>query len=236
MHAGPEHLFQQAQERFARQDYRGAVLLLEEALEAGHAFADVHHLLGLCYSLLGQGESAMPHFDRALALNPRYLEAHVHRGILLSDAGRTAEAEDAFRQAAVSADGPPAAGLPTHIAGRLANQHAELGDAYADAGALDRAIDQYRDALALGPGFADLRYRLARLLLESGRTLEAREELERVVEDQPDFLDAFAVLGLARYLSGDAAGARDVWHTCLERRPGHARVSAYLAMMHRGVE
>ena len=75
-------------------------ILLEELVASGRAFADVHHLLGLCRSLLGQHERALEEFDRALTLNPRYIEAHIHRGIALSELGRVEEADAAFRQAA----------------------------------------------------------------------------------------------------------------------------------------
>jgi tetratricopeptide (TPR) repeat protein len=74
---------------------------------------------------------------------------------------------------------------------------------------------------------------MARLLLDAGRSLEARDALERVLEARPTFVDAEAALGLARYLSGDAAGARDVWQACLARRPENARVEAYLSMLTR---
>jgi len=227
-----DHLVAQARERFALQDYYGAIHLLDEVVAAGRDFADVHHLLGLCWSLLGQEARALEAFDRALALNPRYLEAHVHRGIVLNALGRVDEGREAFAAAAASG-GPPVAGLPAHDAARLANAHAALGDAYAEVGALDRAVTQYRQACTLGPGFPDLRYRLARLLIETGRALEAREELERVVAERPGFVDARATLGLARYLSGDAGGAEEVWRACLAVRPENARVEAYLAMLGR---
>jgi tetratricopeptide (TPR) repeat protein len=193
----------------------------------------VLHLLGLSYSLVGQPEKALEYFDRALGLNPRYFEAHVHRGIILNEMGRRGEADEAFRQAS-TANPQAADGLPWNVAAQLANQHAELGQMYAQAGALNDAIREYQRAITLGPTFADLRYRLARLMLETGRTLEAREELERVVRERPHFLDAQAALGLARYLSGDAAGAEDIWTECLNLRPENPRVEAYLAMMERG--
>jgi tetratricopeptide (TPR) repeat protein len=232
MRANAEQLLIHARERFALQDYYGAVHLLEEVVERGRAFADVHHLLGVSLSLLGQPERALEEFDRALGLNPRYLEALIHRGLVLSELGRVEDAEETFRRAA-AAESPAVAGLPGALASSLANRHAELGEAYADAGIFAEAIAQYERALELGPDFHDLRYRLARLLLEAGRALEAREVLERVVAMRPNFVDAQAALGLARYLSGDAGGAREVWTACLAQRPENARVEAYLAMMER---
>jgi tetratricopeptide (TPR) repeat protein len=232
MAAQTERVLARARDRFAVQDYYGTIHLLEEIVAGGRAFADVHHLLGVSLSLLGQRERALIEFGRALALNPRYLEALIHQGLVLYELGRDAEAEDSFRRASASVSAPTT-GLPAPIAASLANQHAELAEAYAEAGALDRAVEQYQRALELGPNFVDLRYRMARLLLESGRSLEAREALEEVLRTRPNFVDASAALGLAHYLSGDALGARDIWKGCLKRRPENARVEAYLAMLGR---
>jgi tetratricopeptide (TPR) repeat protein len=231
--AGPtERLLTRARDRFTVQDYYGAIYLLDEIVASGRAFADVHHLIGVSLSLLGRPEEALTQFGSALALNPRYLEALIHQGLVLSELGRSREAEESFRRA-TECVAPPTAGLPAPVAARLANQHAELADAYAEAGALSRAIEQYERALELGPGFHDLRYRMARVMLEAGRPLDARDALEEVVRARPNFVDAQAALGLAHFLSGDGVGARDVWKACLARRPENARVEAYLAMLGR---
>lgn len=225
-------LLARARERFVVQDYYGAVHLLESVVDSGRAFADVHHLLGVSLSLLGQAQRALTELERALELNPKYVEALIHRGLVLNELGRTNEAEEAFDRAAASLD-QRTAGLPAPVAGQLANRHAELADTYAGAGALDPAIEQYQRALELGPEFHDLRYRMARLLLDAGRPLEAREALEQVLRARPTFVDAQAALGLAHYLSGDADGAKEVWQACLTRRPENARVEAYLSMLNR---
>src|SRR4026209_2869383 len=127
MHVSTDHLLAQARERFAVQDYSGAAHLLEEVLETGRSFADVHHLLGLCLALLDHRERALEQFEQALALNPRYIEANIHRGILLNELGRPEEAEAAFR-AAVAHGEDRINGLPRPVAGRLANLHAQLGE------------------------------------------------------------------------------------------------------------
>ena len=230
---GSDLLLVRARERFVLQDYHGAVHLLEEIAASGHAFADAHHLLGVSLSLLGMAERALAEFDRALALNPRYLEALIHRGLVLNELGRSGEAEESFRRAAL-ADTGSIGGFPAPVAAQLANRHADLAQAYAEVGSLPDAIEQYRRALELGPTFHDLRYRLARVLLEAGRALEAREELEQVVAARPGFVDAGAALGLARYLSGDGDGAREVWKATLARRPDNPRIEAYLNMVGHG--
>jgi len=232
MDVSPEHLVEQAAERFQLQDYYGAIHLLEEVVATGRAFADAHHLLGLSYSLVGQSEQALTQFDRALQLNPRYVEALIHRGLVLNEAGREEEAAASLRRASqIGAE--LRQGLPAHVAAKLANQHAALGDAYGEAGGLAEAIAQYQAALTLGPSFHDLRYKLGRLLLEGGRALEAREQFETIVRERPNYLDAAAMLGLACYLAGDGLAARAMWEACRERRPEDPRVEAYLAMLDR---
>ena len=233
MDVTPAQLLDRAKERFALNDYFGAIHLLLELTERGRAYADAQHLLGLCYHLAGQPERALERLNEAVRINPRYIEALVHRGVILGELGRTKEAEATFAQARqVTIRG--ANGIAAHHAGKLANSHAALGEAYAEAGALDRAIDQYRTALQLGPTFQDLRLRLGRLLLEAGRTLEAREALQQVVEARPGSVEARAAFGLACYLSGDASTAQDVWEALQRDHPGDPRAQVYLGMISRG--
>ncbi len=233
MGARPAQAVELAKERFELQDYYGCLHLLEELVQDGRAFADAHHLMGLSYHLLGQPERALDAFGRALRLNPRYIEAHVHRGIVLGEIGRAGDAAAAFATAREIAS-DSRGGWSKHHAQMLANLHAGLGEAYAEAGALNEAVEQYQAALRFGPAFHDLRYRLGRLLLEAGRSLEAREEFERVVRARPNAADARAALGLACYVSGDAASAQAIWERLRRDRPDDARARAYLAMLQRG--
>jgi len=235
MDVTPEQLLDRAKERFELQDYYGAVHLLEDLIAGGRAFADAHHLLGLCYHLVGQTDRGLVALDHAISLNPRYVEARIHRGVILGELGRTEDAHADFA-AARDAGGEPRDGLPRHHAARLANLHAALGEAYAEAGALDRAIAQYNTALDLGPAFHDLRYRLGRLLLEAGRVLEAKDVLEEVAAARPESAEIRSAVGLATYLAGDAETARELWTAVRRDHPGDPRASAYLAMLDRGAQ
>jgi tetratricopeptide (TPR) repeat protein len=232
MNVSVRELMSSARERFNVRDYYGALLCLEDLVGSARAYADVHHLRGLCLTMLERTSEALEEFDRAIALNPRYLEAQIHRGLVLNLLGRHDEAVVAF-DAARAAEGPAVAGLAAPVAARLANEHARLGEHYAEAGAIAEAIGQLERAVELGPQFHDLRMRLARLHLDGGNPLRAREELERIVAARGDWIEARVQLGLARYLSGDVSGARDTWRSCQVERPDLERVSAYLAMLER---
>ena len=228
----PSRTVERAKERIEAGDPYGAVHLLREVTASGRAFADAYHLLGLAYSMIGQSADALAEYDRALALNPRYVDAHLNRAVTLNELGRYDDAVAAF----VAAQGLGAVdhtGFAAPEASLLANLHAELAEAYVEAGGLDAAIEQYAKAAQLRPEFLDLRYRLARLRLEVGDVAMARHELEAILEARPSFFDARAAFGMACYLQGDMAAARAAWQQCRGERPDEPRVTAYLALLDR---
>ena len=221
-----------ARERIALHDHHGAVLLLEEAVRGEHAFPDAYNLLGLSLALIGRQADALAALDRAVSLNPRYVEAHLNRALVLNALGREDEARDAF-DAAERSGREDHTGLPTVVANRLANAHADLAKIYLEAGSRGDAVAQLRRALELRPAYPDLRLSLARILLEGGENAAAARELEAVLEARPDLLDAMLLRGLCAYLEGDLGAAGSAWARAAERYPDEPRVQVYRAMLQR---
>jgi len=177
-------------------------------------------------------EQALQSFDNALRLNPRYVEAHLNRAIVLSDLGRSTEAAEALAQAHELGK-PDATGYPAMVANRLANMHAELGRAYRAANAPRSAAAQFRSALAIRPTFADLRLDLARTLIDCGEPEAAGRELDEILRSRPDWLDAMLLRGLAAYLAEDLGLAKSVWEAASERHPEEPRLETYRSMLAR---
>ncbi len=225
-------LITRGRERFAVRDFHGAVLLLREAVVEGYAYPDVYNLLALCLALVERPLEALAAFDRAIALNPRYVEAHLNRAVLLNALGRDEEAQDSF-EAAHRLGGPDESGFPVVVANRLANAHASLGAHYRDAGALDEAIVQYARALELRPGFPDIRLSHARALVERGRVREAAESLDALLAANPRSLDALLLRGLSAYLQEDLETAGAFWTRAAEAHPAEPRIGIYLSMLAR---
>ena len=223
---------ERARERFAVRDYHGSVLLLEEAVGGGTGYADAYNLLGLSLAMVDRPTDALVAFDRALDLNPRYVEAHLNRGVLLNGLGRTEEAAASFAVAEMLGQ-PDATGFPVVVGNRLANAHAALGDEYRAAGAFDEAITQYRRALDLRPGYPDIRMALARTLLEAQHYPEAAEALDLVLAVRPTMLEAMLLRGLAAYLAGDTAAAERLWDRAAASHPKEPRVETYRSMLAR---
>jgi Tfp pilus assembly protein PilF len=221
-----------ARERFSARDYRGAALLIASAIEAGQGYADAHHMLGLCYAMTEWRDEALASFDAAIKLNPRYVEAHLNRSIVLSDLGRPKEAEEALARAH-ELGRPDATGFPAVVANRLANMHAELGRAYREAGALTHAISEFQAALGIREGFADVRLELARTFMEAGDAASASVEIETVLKIRPDWIEAMLLRGLAAYLAGDLEEAKAVWEDASKRHPEEPRLETYRSMLAR---
>jgi tetratricopeptide (TPR) repeat protein len=228
---GPDAV-ERARDRFAVGDYHAAVLLLEEAVAGGCAYADAFNLLGLSLALVDRPFEALAALDRAVAQNPRYVEAHLNRGVLLNGLGRTAEAEAAFALAEEFGR-PDATGYPAMVGNRLANAHALLAQEYRSAGALDEAIAQYRRALELRPTYVDIRVALARVLLDAQRFAAAADELDQVLAAQPGQLEALLLRGLAAYFTGAYNTARAMWDRAGAADPDDRRVTVYRSMLAR---
>jgi len=232
MDARPDRQVARAKERLDAGDPYGAIHLLRDVVAAGRAFADAHHLLGLAYSAIDQRAEALAEFDRALELNPRYVDALLNRAVTLNELGRTDEASTAFG-AAQGLGAVDHTGFSAPVASRLANMHAELGEAYIEAGGARQAIQQFEAAVALRPEFLDLLYRLARLRLGDGDAAGARRDLEEILAARPGHTTALSSFGMACYLMDDAAAARAAWESCRDEDPSDPRVAAYLSLLER---
>jgi len=111
-------------------------------------------------------QGAIDAYQRAIAADPKLLDAHVNRGWLLHEAGRVEEAERAYR------DGIQACGEDATL---LYN----LGVLLVDTGRKDEAAQAYEGALRARPAFADCHYNLALLCEELGRPREAIRHMAR---------------------------------------------------------
>lgn len=221
-----------ARERFGVRDYHGTVLVLASAEQEGTLYPDALNLLGLALAMIGRTADAVAAFDRALGANPQYIEALLNRAVVLQQVGDAASAQASLRQAE-ELGRPDDSGYPAVVANRLANSHARLGDEYREAGALREAIAQYRAALALRPGFADIQFKLGRALLEEGDHAGADAALAEALRAHPGWLDGMLMRGMAMYLQNDLDGAARLWDEAAQLHPEESRLEVYRSMLAR---
>src|SRR5690606_6602056 len=66
----PMSMYNEGSSRLRDRNYRGAVEILQQVVEADPSFGDAWHNLGVGYAYLGKYDDALACFDRVLALHP----------------------------------------------------------------------------------------------------------------------------------------------------------------------
>jgi tetratricopeptide (TPR) repeat protein len=223
-------------EHFQRGDYSLAAGHLEQVVARGAAFADVHHMLGVVYHHLGEFESAQRAFEKALDINPDYVEAALNLAIVCNDLGQYERAQQVYGGVVArtrstsprepSGDEP----LDNYTRGKIANLHAAVGDGYASVRRPADAAAEYRRALALCPNFVDLRLKLAHALKDARQDAAALVEFGVAVEHAPAYVPARIALGTALYASGKLDEAMRQWEEVLRMEPSHRSAAMYLKL------
>ena len=187
----------------SRRDYAGAVEHFSSVLTKVPDANRVHYALALAFRGLGQIEQAQAHLALQGAVGVRASDpivdglADLVRGARLSvlngrlafEAGRYAEAAEAFRKA-VAAE-------PDSIPARV-----NLGSALGRLKEVDGALGQFREALELDPSNRAALYNLAVLYGSQGRHARAVLHLTRLLELAPDDDEVRLVLGQELSLAG----------------------------------
>ena len=217
-------------EHYQRREFEKAEEALREVLERDERVADVHDMLGIIFHSRGNLSAAERHFERALAINPGYTEAALNLAVTYNDRGRYDAARQLYARFKTQRPGAPA-GLDPFARGKIANMHAEVGEAYADADMLREAVQEYEKAIVLCPHFADLRTRLGSLFRAQNDLTHARAQFEAAIETRPSYVPARMQLGVTLLSLGESAAAVEEWRRVLEIEPDNARAKMYLRVV-----
>jgi Flp pilus assembly protein TadD len=97
-----------------------------------------------------------------------------------------------------------------------------LGNALADKGLADEAIEQYRDSIRIQPRNALAHNNLAVELARQGKRQEAIEHYREAIRIRPEFVEAFNNLGNALAVLGRREEAIEQYRRAMELRPNWA--------------
>jgi len=211
-----------------RADYESALNDFQAVLRTFPRLPDIHNKAGLCLAMLGDYEAALKEFDEAIRISDTYAEAHLNRAIVLQELGRFEEArQHLFR--ADELDHRDSKEFPSDVGHKIAIAHAKLGDLYLVADHPEEAAQQYKMALDVRARFLDIRTKYAEALMGMARWQDAQEQLEIILEKNPNFTSARLRLGVVLHRQGDEGGARREWERCVAEDPKDMRAKAYLA-------
>ena len=146
---------------------------------------------GLAAQQRGAWDEAARAYERAIAAEPQFAEAHANLGAVLMRLGRQAEAVAEYERA-------------LSIAPDLQAARINLGLAHFRAGAVRDAVRVFDAALARDPSSVQARQLLGLSLVEAGRHADAIPYLEAVRAISPDDPSVLFALGRAYAAAGDA--------------------------------
>ena len=155
-------------------------LLVDRILKQGNS-AEAHMLMGTTKYMVKDFAGAADELNQAVRLNPNLPDLNAYLGMALLVTGDQSGAGQAF-QRELSAN-------PTNFESNL-----RMGILLRQDDDNENALRYFKQALVVRPGDPGVRYQIASLELASGRVEEARLHLERLVKDQPSFLEAHVSL------------------------------------------
>jgi len=222
---------------------------LRRALAVNPRFADLHYHLARALAGKAIYDDALSELDTALEINPAFARAYFERGMILcrtgklkkgmQEIGRAVDIDPAYcRELYDSAQVLLEAGQKEEAMERLADlastnlddisYHFQLGKDRYKCGLCDRAIVEFRKALALHPGYADVRNCLGLALLASGKAEQALHEFEAALDINPRFVNANINAGDACLAIGDKGAAADYYKAAMQLEPNNPDAAAKL--------
>jgi tetratricopeptide (TPR) repeat protein len=143
-----KHLVQQANDAAMKNDFQGALDLLQQALAKDPTYAAVYSQLAKLYYSAGDVEKASDAISQALARSPYQPDYLYVSGKILEKQGKLDEALAAFQQTAL-------------VNPKEADAYFEMGVIYQQRNDRERALAAYKKAVELSPEDADYRKALA---------------------------------------------------------------------------
>ena len=218
-------------EHYLAREYGSAETYLSQAATAKPSFPDVFNMLGVIFHSQGRYGEAEAAFEAALEINPNYTEAALNLSVTYNDIGKYEKARSLYGRVLTQSRREPGA-IDPFAQGKIANMHADLGEAYAGLGRYEDAVREYSKALDLCPTFVDLRVRLGNVYRDMGMVHAALSEFERAKQLRPEFLAARINLGVVLYSLDRAGEAIAEWNAVLRIDPKNASASLYLRMVY----
>ncbi|MCS6860245.1 MAG: tetratricopeptide repeat protein, partial [Abditibacteriales bacterium] len=234
-----------------------AIWHFEKAIAAGQTFAigisdlsvsgyKAYFSIGQAYMAKKDYTRAIESFRRAVEMQPGFVPAQFHLGVMCAEVGRTEEAKAAL-ECVLSRE-------PAHIEacerladlyareGRLADAialyerllaenpdceaaHCNLGNLLS-AVDIERAIVHYRRALALNPQRAETHNNLGVALARCGELAQAEEHYLTALRLQPNYAEAHSNLGTLRFEQGNIDAALRAFQRAIAEKPDY--LNAYL--------
>ena len=140
-------------------------------------------LLGIALYQSQQFLDSLELLDKAILINPEFMDAHYNRGVVLRDMKRFEEALESFDKAIL-------------INPKFMDAHSNRGVVLRDMKRYDEALESYDRAILINPELASSYYNRGNTLRDMKRFEEALESFDKAILINPEFMDAHSNRGV----------------------------------------
>lgn len=232
-------IFHRAAEDLVMQgDYQTALVAAQEAGRhkandnaLNELLAQIHQHLGYQAALASQWDQAQKYWQAAVELDSSSFRLAYNQALIHERKENYLAAGEAWREALRRR--PRRADHPDAISDeQVARLWQRAADAYRKAGQFDEANRVYQQAIKWSPENLDVRLAMVNGLLLEGRVQAAQNELERILERNPEHVPALIRMGEVLFRN-DAwwvrLGAPRYWERALKLQPANHQARQALA-------
>lgn len=170
--------------------------------------AEYYYLAGI---LTEDEEEAIENFEKAIAVNDKYIDAYFELGLIYELREDYDKAIENFKRI-------------VEIDSEYADAYNELGWIYYKKGLYDLEIEMFKKAVQLVPGDPDFHFNLATAYEDKGLYDLAITEYKKVIEITPNDEDAHLFLGILYIVQEDYNKAFQEYKILSELNPGQAGI------------
>jgi len=189
--------------------WRNSELLWTHTLACTSDNSVAHNDLGNALLQKGSVDEAIVHYQKALQIDPDYVDACYNLGNALLQKGAVDEAIAHYQKA-------------LQINPDYAKACNNLGNVLVQKGSVNEAIIHFQKALQIKPDFAEAHDNLGNALLRKGKVDEAIVHFQKALQIEPDFAEPCNNLGIALAQKGQVAEAIAHFQRALQIKPDFA--------------
>jgi tetratricopeptide (TPR) repeat protein/S1-C subfamily serine protease len=171
--------------------------------------APAYNNRGVAKSDLGNKQDAISDFNRAISINPKYVQAYINRGIVKADLEKKQEAITDYDRAIL-------------INPKYANAYFNRGKTKFDLGRKQEAIIDYDRAIAINPEYADAYLNRGTIKTRLGNKQEAISDFNRAIAINPKYAEAYLGRGVVNSELGNKQEAISDFDRAILLNPKYA--------------
>ncbi|MBS9391899.1 MAG: serine protease [Dolichospermum sp. LBC05a] len=186
----PDNYYALAGDKYAKRDYKGAIVAYNEAIRLDSKYAEAYFRRGNARSDLGDKPAAIADFNQAIKINPQYAEAYNNRGNIYSFLGDKQTAITDYNQA-------------IKINPNLVQVYNNRGIARYELGDKQGAMADYNEAIKRNPNDPYAYHSRGNARYELGDNQGAIDDFNQAIKRNPNLAEHYIGRGLAYAVLGN---------------------------------